>query len=285
MQELKDIDNFVQPERSSFQSVQTSLGHFWRSHHSVSHKLTYKTALPPGLHLGAGIADITISSPNLGRHQTSDPVASILTCPPDTNDEIETTLGLGENTSCGLYIPFYDNNIPEKVRSLLSLLNTEGTFYKTLKVRRSVVERLCTPMSGWAPEAYQLAGEARAYELLAVLTNSATKQPSASRFYNEQQMQVICDILERDLKNPPTLSVLAEKIGVCTRTLTKNFKDVHGISIGGYITNMRLQKGLSLIEDGVPVSQAAYSVGYSLPHFSKKFREKFGYPPSTLKQI
>lgn len=112
---LKKIDDLLVHGESQFQSIETSLGHFWRSSHNLPQAVSYSTELPCGLHLGAGLANITISSPEIGKHQTQGAMVTIVSCPETTKQLFHTHVEAGPNTSCGLYIQVLNDKPEPKI--------------------------------------------------------------------------------------------------------------------------------------------------------------------------
>lgn len=147
-----------------------------------------------------------------------------------------------------------------------------------------MVERLCEPFDIWSdPNALSLAIEARAYELLAILTQSIVQKQSFLNKRVRNKIEKTRSIIEFDLSKPLSLDKLADKVGLNTRSLTMYFRQMYGMSILEYAKDFRMTKGLNLLESGLSVSEAAYKVGYSLPYFSQQFRKKYGVAASSIK--
>jgi len=90
------------------------------------------------------------------------------------------------------------------------------------------------------------------------------------------------EILVSNLENPPSLSELANKIGINTNKLKVEFKAQFGVPVFKYLQNQRLSKAHNLIKtQNKTIQEAAWAVGYdSLGSFSNAFEKKFGYRPS-----
>lgn len=93
------------------------------------------------------------------------------------------------------------------------------------------------------------------------------------------------EILSSNLDNPPSLTELAQSIGINTTKLKKEFKAVFGVPVFKYLQNERLTTAHDMIRlDQATVQEAAWHVGYdSLSSFSNAFAKKFGYRPSQVK--
>ncbi|WP_022835233.1 ATP-binding protein [Salisaeta longa] len=77
---------------------------------------------------------------------------------------------------------------------------------------------------------------------------------------------------------------LAEAVGVSRSKLYRELKDYTEQSPSALIWEMRLDAARALLRnDEGTISEVAYGVGFkSVAHFTNRFRERFGYPPSEL---
>jgi AraC family transcriptional activator of pyochelin receptor len=86
-----------------------------------------------------------------------------------------------------------------------------------------------------------------------------------------------------EFRTPPSLDVLARRVGICTTALTSGFRQIYGMSVTEFIQDLRLGEAFRSLSDGdMTVSQAAYSVGMSPAYFSTLFRRRYGLSPSNL---
>ena len=92
------------------------------------------------------------------------------------------------------------------------------------------------------------------------------------------------DILRGEWNDPPSITVLARRVGVNECYLKSWFRASTGLSVGEYIRQLRMDNALELIESGAQtVLEVAASVGYSNPgHFSAAFRRAHGRLPSSF---
>ncbi|GAB1308576.1 hypothetical protein KH5_12590 [Urechidicola sp. KH5] len=99
-----------------------------------------------------------------------------------------------------------------------------------------------------------------------------------------EKINLAQEILLSDLENPPSLTELANKIGVNTNKLKIEFKAQFGVPVFKYLQNERLTKAYNLIKNQQKtIQEAAWAVGYdSLGSFSNAFEKKFGYRPSQV---
>ncbi|MDZ8105286.1 MAG: AraC family transcriptional regulator [Nostoc sp. DedQUE12a] len=90
------------------------------------------------------------------------------------------------------------------------------------------------------------------------------------------------EILTTQLEHPPSLSELAQQVGVSVRTLHRGFSALFNTTVVGYLTQQRLQKAEMLLrQGGSQVSEVANLVGYShLSRFAAAFKRQYGITPS-----
>ena len=82
-----------------------------------------------------------------------------------------------------------------------------------------------------------------------------------------------------------TMSDLARESGVTADYLTRQFKQMAGITPLTYLRRFRIARSMELIACGISASEAAERVGFhSLSHFSREFKRELGITPSQYKQ-
>lgn len=93
------------------------------------------------------------------------------------------------------------------------------------------------------------------------------------------------EILEREYAAPPTLQVLARRIGINQNKLNQGFKALFGITAGDFVTETRMRHAHRLLQTGdMMVAQVAYAVGYEFPgNFTTAFKRYFGVPPRATR--
>jgi len=85
-----------------------------------------------------------------------------------------------------------------------------------------------------------------------------------------------------DRRNLDELAVLA---GMSRRSFTRLFKEETGMGLESWRRQVRLIRALSLLSDGLSVTEVAYDVGYDSPSaFTAMFRRSFGVTPRAYKQ-
>ena len=97
--------------------------------------------------------------------------------------------------------------------------------------------------------------------------------------------ETVRGLIREHLSDPDfDVAALAEEAALSRRQLTRRLKEAtdDGITPARLIRRMRLERGARLLESGEQnITQVAYAVGFkSLSHFSRRFKERFGLPPS-----
>ncbi|MEM6537354.1 MAG: AraC family transcriptional regulator [Pseudomonadota bacterium] len=91
------------------------------------------------------------------------------------------------------------------------------------------------------------------------------------------------DIVLGNLDAPPTCSEIASQVGLSPKKLARGFKAVHGLTLGAFVKEKRMELARRMLEDGAPsVSAVAYRLGYHPAHFATEFKRRFGFSPSSL---
>ena len=94
------------------------------------------------------------------------------------------------------------------------------------------------------------------------------------------------DILIQQFDTPPSLIELARQVGLNDCTLKRQFRQVFGTTVFGYLHHYRMEQARTLLQENqLSISAIARAVGYSNPcAFSTAFRKKFGVSPRALRQ-
>lgn len=89
--------------------------------------------------------------------------------------------------------------------------------------------------------------------------------------------------LEQDL----SIDLIAYHVGSSASTIQRHFKDHYGITIYDFIKRQRLELArCALVENGIPISQAAHLAGYNnTSSFTTAFRKIYGYSPKKVQYI
>lgn len=94
------------------------------------------------------------------------------------------------------------------------------------------------------------------------------------------------DILIQQLNNPPSLVELARQVGLNDCTLKRQFRQVFGTTVFGYLHHYRMEQARTLLrKNQLSIGAIAHAVGYSNPcAFSTAFSKQFGVSPRALRQ-
>ncbi|UKO96925.1 helix-turn-helix transcriptional regulator [Nostoc sp. UHCC 0870] len=155
----------------------------------------------------------------------------------------------------------------------------------TAKMRFFAQELWNPPLRGAAKRLYL---QGKVFELLALFVDTICDDQelvsNASKFKPETIARIhhAQEILTIKFENPPSLSELAQMVGVSDRTLQRGFQTLFQTTVVGYVTQLRLEKAQMLLRHGKhKVADVANLVGYGhLGHFSTAFKRRFGITPS-----
>ncbi|MDF7799554.1 AraC family transcriptional regulator [Pontiellaceae bacterium B1224] len=134
--------------------------------------------------------------------------------------------------------------------------------------------------------------EARCLEWISELF----KQPSlisidAKEFgcsnYDVKALRDVALFLEENLAEEHSLADLCRRFYINEFKLKRNFKAMFGITVFGYLRDVRFQRAEQLLKtDELSVLEIANEVGYSNPsHFSRGFQERFGVLPKDFRRM
>jgi AraC family transcriptional activator of pyochelin receptor len=252
---------------------------YWQSSGRNAEPVEYYADLPAGLHFGCGLTAGIESIAEFGRMTVTGSGATLVVC--HSGSRMTTRLAAGRFHSAGLTVSAGELYGFE---SLGAFAQSSGDACLALAaVPLSVIMRLATPIDPWFQGAARaMACEARALELLAVFEEALCGAPAdgAATGRAEQTALEARTIIEHEYAAPPTIVALAARVGCSPRTLTEAFREAHGMSIGTYLTQLRLEHAKALLRDGVRPTEVAYRIGYSPAHFATVFKRACGMAPS-----
>lgn len=133
--------------------------------------------------------------------------------------------------------------------------------------------------------------QAKCLEILTLLLNDARNaelDASLGARLTSRDRNIVEDAREYLLENfraPPSISLLARRVGMSPTKLKSAFKHVCGSTIHTFVQDVRMRKASALLLAGDrTVSEIAYAVGYDHPaNFTSAFRKHYGFLPSALK--
>ena len=156
---------------------------------------------------------------------------------------------------------------PRMLSLLYAILQCEHEgHYKRLFVKSKVIELLMLQL-----EQYELVSSADISEEL----DEA----------NIKKMHLAKEIIASNLSRPCSIIDLAQQVGTNDCYLKKNFKQVFGTTVYGYLQKERMEKAKALILAGnKKIAEVARIAGYKhASHFTVAFKKYFGYPPNKIK--
>jgi AraC-like DNA-binding protein len=141
----------------------------------------------------------------------------------------------------------------------------------------------------WKNKYRQLFLEAKALELLLLQleqirlcdvcdVNANTSQTVIDKMYHAKE------IILSKLNAPMCLYDLARVVNTNECTLKKEFKNVFGTTVFGYIKDLKMEEAKNmLLHQEFTIREISDKIGYKNPqHFSTAFKRKFGVPPSEF---
>jgi AraC-like DNA-binding protein len=103
--------------------------------------------------------------------------------------------------------------------------------------------------------------------------------------YASDRVKEIILYIQNNISSPMTLDDISSQIKMSKYYLCREFKHLTGKTIFEFINILRCKEAKEKIKDGMPISEAAFSVGYeNLSYFAKKFKETMGKLPSDYKK-
>ncbi len=99
---------------------------------------------------------------------------------------------------------------------------------------------------------------------------------------NNFEQVVVSRLSDSDLK----VSDIAQSLNISERTLRNQVHRLYGLSPVQYLTELRLRHALLLLQHRqyATIAETCSAVGIkSAAHFSRIFKEKYGFNPSILK--
>lgn len=123
-------------------------------------------------------------------------------------------------------------------------------------------------------------------ELLRLGVGSTPEMASILTALTDRQIGKALQLMHREADKPWTVGSLASEVGMSRSSFADRFRELMGMGPMSYLSEWRLQKALSLLEDtGCSVQQAAAGTGYQSPAaFTRAFTTRFGYSPRELKR-
>ena len=158
----------------------------------------------------------------------------------------------------------------------------------TLEMRRVAQQILDCPYEGLKRRMYL---QGKVFELGALQLNPLLQQqtPAPSwqslKPYDIERIHHAREILLANLDHPPSLVELARQVGISSNKLERQFRQVFGTTVFGYLRDRLMEKALQLLtESTVTVAMVASAVGYAnAAKFAHAFKRRYGITPSQCR--
>ncbi|MGV8964468.1 MAG: helix-turn-helix transcriptional regulator [Candidatus Saccharimonadaceae bacterium] len=209
-----------------------------------------------------------------------------------------TIRGLGLNSGI-FYETVFDDIIAEESLDLWSEIREEiilnNQYHKTMQITYKSANGLLVPAFCTISRLLH-SNKILVSSVSIVVENDVERNPillnsrihnSSLRNYDVKIIQKLYDYIVSNLDSPlPTLSELSSKFGTNEHYLKVGFRHFFKISIYKFYNEERLKRAHLLIQQTtLPLNTIAYMSGFNVySNFSKSFKKKFLYSPSTLKR-
>jgi AraC-like DNA-binding protein len=185
------------------------------------------------------------------------------------------------------FFPDAAGQLPAELNFLVKGDDWQTLIYpqSTPAIQHTVREIVTCPYQGFEKRLF-LQGKVHdlmGLQLMSVLRDRGSF-PSPTRLKPEMiaRLHHAKDLLAMQLESPPSVSQLAQRVGVSDRTLQRGFQTLFNTTVVGYLTQQRLQQAEQLLRQGDrTVTEVATMVGYgNMGHFAMAFKRRFGITPS-----
>jgi len=97
---------------------------------------------------------------------------------------------------------------------------------------------------------------------------------------------VVRRLLDQNIAEIPSLTELAEAVGMDRFRLSRTFRKCVGMSLRAYVRELRLKRACELLAmSRSSITTTSFECGfYDLPHFDRVFRRCFGITPSQYRR-
>ncbi len=153
-------------------------------------------------------------------------------------------------------------------------------------IQRLTKEMQANPYRGPVATLYL---ESKMLELLAeVMAQFDSNQETSARVLSCERRRAVAarDVLIDNLSNPPSVSALAQTVGLSQRRLNYIFRELYGGTVFSCMTQWRLARARELLEEGsLSVKQVASTMGYAhANNFILAFTRNFGVSPGKCRK-
>lgn len=159
----------------------------------------------------------------------------------------------------------------------------------TPSLAAAVISVMQTQLSGALLDLFL---EAKAREIVTLIISQMREAEGSQRRLRaaldsrDRAKITLChQLVSSQFQKPLSISTLSKRIGLNRNKLCFGFKDVYGVSIFDYCRELRLQRGMTLLQETtIGVTEVALEVGYEhAPAFSTAFKRRFGCSPKDFR--
>lgn len=150
---------------------------------------------------------------------------------------------------------------------------------------RLIVKWIFVPKAGSSAAVKRLS-EIAFIELLRIGATSEPAMKSMLTALNDKQIGASLALMHAEPEKPWTIETLASEVGMSRSRFAERFRDLLDLSPMAYLSDWRLQKALSLLDDSrCSVQEVASQTGYQSPAaFTRAFSAKFGKSPTNYRR-
>lgn len=113
----------------------------------------------------------------------------------------------------------------------------------------------------------------------------AKRLAAEKRCASYERLAVVAERLAENYCGAVDLTELAREVGLSLSALNRGFTAVFGVTPAKYLTQLRLEHAVELIQSGWPIADVAQACGYSdQSAFTRRFRIKIGIAPIKFRR-
>ncbi|MDR1900133.1 MAG: AraC family transcriptional regulator [Treponema sp.] len=174
--------------------------------------------------------------------------------------------------------PFFTRMIEEGILSRDRVFLEVGLRNHILSIYDEIYEEVTTQRP-----LYQLKACSAILSLIAEILSRERRMVQPD--YYEAVVEKAKCLMELNIYGAINMSNIAKQIGISPSKLNGIFKTYTSMTPYQYYINIKIHRAQSLLEDNIPVKEAAYRMGFvDQYHFSRVFKNKTGISPSRWKK-
>jgi AraC-like DNA-binding protein len=150
-------------------------------------------------------------------------------------------------------------------------------------VQSDMMKLILQRMRAWPQRLALGDAERRLLDVFLAEIQAAPPEPLRLKMPDERRLATLAAAIADDPADETSLDEWAGRLGMSRRTITRRFRDDTGLSVIEWRQVARLQRGLELLGDGMPVTNVALTLGYdSVSSFIALFRRVLGTTPAKF---